>query len=89
MTLFRKTIRSARKSIIAYARKYAFEHEDANGKKKKKKPILLVDGTSDWLRIWMAASSLDIKGNKAILANQWFSQIRSQIVRRVIQKQEE
>ena len=69
MTLFRKTNRSARKSIIAYARKYAFEHEDANGKKKKKR-ILLVDGTSDWLRIWMAASSLDIKGNKAILANQ-------------------
>ena len=57
--------------------------------KKKKKRILLVDGTSDWLRIWMAASSLDIKGNKAILANQWFSQIRSQVVRRVIQKQEE
>ena len=35
MTLFRKTNRSARKSIIAYARKYAFEHEDANGKKEK------------------------------------------------------
>ena len=35
MTLFRKTNRSARKSITAYARKYAFEHEDANGKKEK------------------------------------------------------
>ena len=33
---------------------------------KKKKSILLVDGASDWLQIWMAASSLDIKGNKTI-----------------------
>ena len=84
MTLFRKTNRSARKSIIAYARsstKMLME-------KKKKKRLLLVHRTSDLLRIWMAASSLVIKGNKVILANQWFSQIRSQIVRRVIQKQE-
>ena len=35
MTVFRKTIQSARKSIITYARKYAFEHEDANGNKVK------------------------------------------------------
>ena len=33
---------------------------------KKKKRVLLIDGGSDWLQIWMAASSLDIKGNKAI-----------------------
>ena len=35
MTVFSKTNRSARKSIIAYARKYAFEHEDANVNKEK------------------------------------------------------
>ena len=72
MTLFRKTNRSARKSIIPYARKYANTRSSTKTlmEKKKKKRILLVDGTSDWLRIWMAASSLDIKGNKAILTNQ-------------------
>ena len=32
MTVFRKTNRSARKSIITYARIYAFEHEDAKEK---------------------------------------------------------
>ena len=65
VTGFRKTNRSAKKSIIAYVRKYAFEHEDANGNKKKK-IILLVDAVSDWLQIWTAASSLEVKGNKAI-----------------------
>ena len=35
VTVFRKTKRSARKSIIACARKYAFEHEDANVNKEK------------------------------------------------------
>ena len=35
VTVFRKTNRSARKSIIAYVRKYAFEHKDANGNKEK------------------------------------------------------
>ena len=35
MTVFRKTNRSARKSIIAYVRKYAFEQEDANVNKEK------------------------------------------------------
>ena len=35
MTVFRKTNRSARKSIIAYARKYAFAHKDANVNKEK------------------------------------------------------
>ena len=35
VTVFRKINRSARKSIIAYARKYTFEHEDANGNKEK------------------------------------------------------
>ena len=33
---------------------------------KKKKSVLLVDGASDWLQIWTAASSFDIKGNIAI-----------------------
>ena len=45
VTVFRKTNRSARKSIIAYARKYAFEQEDA-----KKKKRVLVDEASDWLQ---------------------------------------
>ena len=35
MTVFRKTNRSARKSIIAYTRKYAFAQEDANVNKEK------------------------------------------------------
>ena len=65
MTVFRKTNRSARKSIIAYARKNAFVHEDANVNKEKKR-VLLHDKASDWLQIWTAASSLDVKGNKAI-----------------------
>ena len=52
---------------------------------KKKKHVLLVDEASDWLQIWTVASSLDVKGNKAIkkkfvfLATGWFSQIRSHI----------
>ena len=65
VTVFQKTNRSARKSIIAYARKYAFEQEDANVNKEKE-VHLLVDKESDWLQIWTAASSLDVKGNKAI-----------------------
>ena len=54
------------------------------GKKRGKKSVLFVDGASDWLQIWMAASSLDIKGNKAIkkkfvfLANRLVFLIRSQ-----------
>ena len=35
VTVFRKTNRSVRKSIITYARKYAFEHEEANVNKEK------------------------------------------------------
>ena len=65
VTVFRKTNRSARKSIIAYARKYVFEHEDANVNKKKKR-VLLVCEALDWLHIWMAPSSLDVKGNKTL-----------------------
>ena len=56
VTVFRKTKRSARKSIIAYAWKYVFKHVDANGNKEKKR-VLLVDGASDWLQIWTAARS--------------------------------
>ena len=48
-----------------YEWKSLFEHRDANGNKKKK-CILLEDEESDWLQIWMASSSLDIKHNKAI-----------------------
>ena len=81
VTIFRKTNRSARKPIIAYTRKYTFEHEDANDIKKKR--VLLIDQASDWLQIWTTASSLDEKGNKAIKKNfffsltGWFSQIQS------------
>ena len=63
MTVFKKTNWSARKPIIAYAQKYAFEPEDANGNKEKEEH-LLVDGASDYLQIWTAASSLDVKGKK-------------------------
>ena len=35
VTVFRKTNRSARKSIIPYVRKYTFDHEDANRNKGK------------------------------------------------------
>ena len=35
VTVFRKTNRSARKSIITYEWKYVFEHEDANVNKEK------------------------------------------------------
>ena len=35
VSVFRKTNRSARKSIIAYARKYVFERKDANGNEEK------------------------------------------------------
>ena len=56
VTVFRKTNRSA--SIIAYARKYAFEQEDANVNKTRRRNVGL-------------ASNLDggifpVKGNKAI-----------------------
>ena len=43
---------------------------------EENKHILLIDKASNWLQIWSAASSLDVKGNKAIknklvfLANQ-------------------
>ena len=39
VTEFWKTNRSARKSIIAYARKYAFEQEDANVNKEKEERL--------------------------------------------------
>ena len=36
---------------------------------QKKKNVLLVNGASDWLQIWTTASSLDVKGSKAIKLN--------------------
>ena len=51
MTVFRKTSQSMRKSIIAYAWKYASEHEDGNGNEG----VFLVDEAPDWLQIWMVA----------------------------------
>ena len=60
VTLFRKTNRLARKSIIAYAQKHAFfEQEDANVNEEKDAHFT-VDEASDWLQIWTAASSLGV-----------------------------
>ena len=64
VTVFRKTNQSARKSIITYARKYAFEQEDANVNKEKKARFTR-------RRNFGLASNLDggifpVKGNKAI-----------------------
>ena len=61
MIVFRKTNRSARKSIIPYTRKYAFEHEDANVNKE-------TEACFTHRRSVGLASSLDgeVKGNKAI-----------------------
>ena len=36
---------------------------------KKKCVLLLEDEVSDWLQNWTAASSLDVKGKKAIKKN--------------------
>ena len=89
MTVFRKTNRSARKSIIAYARKYAFAHEDANVNKEKEArftPRRSVGLASNLDGGISAASSLDVKGNKAIKKKfdfsltGWFSQIRSHML---------
>ena len=47
---------------------------------KKTERILLEDKVLDWLQIWTAASSLDVKGNKTeffFLTNRLVSQIRS------------
>ena len=51
----------------------------------EKKHVLLEDEMSDWLQIWMAASLLEVKNNKAkkrenfvcFLLSGLFSQIRS------------
>ena len=64
VTVFRKTNQSARKSIIAYARKYAFEQEDANVNKEKEARFTRRRNVG-------LASNLDggifpVKGNKAI-----------------------
>ena len=51
----------------------------------KKKRVLLEDEASDWLQIWMAASSLILKNNKALKKifvfsqTGWFPQIWSPI----------
>ena len=39
----------------------------------EKKYIVLKDEAFNWLQIWMAASSLEIKGNKSILKKFKFS----------------
>ena len=63
VTVFRKINWSARKPIIAYMRKYAFEHEDANEK----------DAHFNRRRNVGFASNLDVKGNKAIKSEICFS----------------
>ena len=63
-TVFRKT-RSERKSISRTCENTHFSTKTLM-EIKKKKPFLLVDEASDWLQIWTAPSSLNVKGNKAI-----------------------
>ena len=62
MTVFRKTNRLARKSIIVYVRKLSFEHEDADGNKEKEAHLLEYE-VSDWLLIWSFEQE-DADGNK-------------------------
>ena len=45
---------------------------------KKKKRVLLLDKMFDWLQIWMAASSLEVKGNKQSKRN-LFNSLTSQV----------
>ena len=51
---------------------------------KKKKYVLLENEVSDWLQIWTAASSLDVKGNKAIKKKFVFLSNHSHIIPRNI-----
>ena len=48
-------------------KKEVFKHEDAS-----KMCILLQDEMLDWLKIWTTASSLNVKGNKAIKKKYFF-----------------
>ena len=84
MTVFRTTNWSVRNQLSRTC-----DNTCLNMKKlaeiKEIKCVLLEDGSSDWLQIRTAASSLDVKGNKAIKnfffsLTGWFSQIRSLIV---------
>ena len=63
MTVFGKTNRLARKSIIAYVRKWSFEHEGTNGNKEKEARLTrrrsLASNLDD-------AIFVDVKGKKAI-----------------------
>ena len=71
MTVFRKTNRLARKSIIAYTWKYTFEHEDAYGNKEKE--VRLTQrrsvGMASNLDSGIFAGTKVIKVNYVFLAN--------------------
>ena len=69
--MFRKTNRSARKSIIAYARKYAFEQEDAIVNKEKE--ARFTRRRNDGLASNLDGGIFPVKGNKAINKNLFFS----------------
>ena len=65
-TIFRKTTCPVSEKINCRVHaEIRIRGRDTNGIKKKK-CVLLIDGASDWLQIWTAESSLNIKGNKAI-----------------------
>ena len=76
VTIFRKTNRSARKSIIAYARKYAFEQEDANVNKEKEACFTRRQsvGLASNLDGGIFPSNKEIKKKFVFLANRLFFQ---------------
>ena len=55
-----------RKQMIAKYRNSRSSTKTLMERKEKKKRVFLEGEMSNWLCIWTAASSLDVKGNKAI-----------------------
>ena len=82
VTVFRKTNWLARKSIIAYARKYSFKHEDANGNKEKEKCFTQRSKTKRRIgfKFGTAASLLDVKGNQAIKKKKKFAFLANRLI---------
>ena len=68
MTIFRQTNWFTKKINYHIQVDIVIEHKDSNGNKEKE-ACLTRSEASDWLQIWMAASLVDVKGNKAIKKN--------------------
>ena len=66
VAIFWKSNRLARKSIIAMC---GNSHSSTNTLMEFKKCVFLKDEVSNWLHIRVAATSLDVKANKAIKKN--------------------